>query len=447
MTPATLPTTKPRTDVNPARIYTLTIDGKDVSGREDETILTVARQNNIYIPTLCHLDGLAERGACRLCIVEVKGSPKLFAACVTLVTQDMEVITNSERIRDYRRKILELIFSERNHVCSVCVVNGNCELQNLAVTLGMTHVRYEYLNPPHRVDASHPRFSVDHNRCVLCLRCIRVCKDIEGAHTWDIMGRGIRARDHLGSQSALGFRRDLHRLRKMRSGMPHGRPVGKRKVRCGNDQTSGVFALSSNDEKGSGTMSRPQMEPSKKLRLATVWLDGCSGCHMSLLDIDERLVAVAGRLDIVYSPIVDTRVYPEAVDVCLVEGAVSTQEDVEKLHMIRKNTRLVVSFGDCAVTANVPGMRNRFKLQDVLSRAYLENVTHHPRIPGNDIPALFDTVRPVHAFIDVDLFLPGCPPSGGCNLFNHCGTSGRSYAGFDRHGPFWITIFSPGGLS
>jgi bidirectional [NiFe] hydrogenase diaphorase subunit len=193
MTTAMSPTTKPRTDVNPARIYTLTIDNKAVSGREDETILTVARQNNIYIPTLCHLDGLAERGACRLCIVEVKGSPKLFAACVTLVTQDMEVITNSERVKDYRRKILELIFSERNHVCSVCVVNGNCELQNLATTLGMTHVRYEYLNRSHRVDASHPKFSVDHNRCILCLRCVRVCKDIEGAHTWDIMGRGIHS--------------------------------------------------------------------------------------------------------------------------------------------------------------------------------------------------------------------------------------------------------------
>ena len=132
---------------------------------------------------------------------------------------------------------------------------------------------------------------------------------------------------------------------------------------------------------------------------------------MSLLDIDERLVALAGRIDIVYSPIVDTRVYPEAVDVCLVEGAVSTQEDVEKLHTIRKNTRLVVSFGDCAVTANVPGMRNQFNLQDVLSRAYHDNATHRPQIPGNDIPALFDTVRPVHAFINVDLFLPGCPPA------------------------------------
>lgn len=158
-------------------------------------------------------------------------------------------------------------------------------------------------------------------------------------------------------------------------------------------------------------MSGAQKEASKKLRVATIWLDGCSGCHMSLLDMDERLVIVADGLDIVFSPIVDARVYPEAVDVCLVEGAVGTREDVEKLHMIRANTRIVVSLGDCAVTANVPGMRNRFKLQDTLSRAYLENASHNPQIPGNDIPALLDTVRPVHAYIDVDLFLPGCPPS------------------------------------
>jgi bidirectional [NiFe] hydrogenase diaphorase subunit len=192
--PGYLKETKLRTDVNPVRMLTFKIDDRDVSAREDETILTVARENGIYIPTLCHLDGLSERGACRLCIVEVKGAPRLMPSCVTLARQDMDVSTSSERVVSYRKKILELLFAERNHVCSVCVSNGHCELQTLAVDLGMTHVRYDYLYPRHFIDASHERFSMDHNRCVLCHRCVRVCDEIEGAHAWDVMGRGITAK-------------------------------------------------------------------------------------------------------------------------------------------------------------------------------------------------------------------------------------------------------------
>lgn len=183
-----------RSDLNPARIIMMKIDDRDVSAREDETILNVARQNGIRIPTLCHLDGLSERGACRLCIVEIKGSSRLLPACVTLVRQDMEVVTCSERVRNYRKRILELLFTERNHVCSVCVSNGHCELQALALELGMTHVHYDYIYPNYTVDASHARFSLDHNRCILCQRCVRVCDEIEGAHTWDVMGRGIDSR-------------------------------------------------------------------------------------------------------------------------------------------------------------------------------------------------------------------------------------------------------------
>lgn len=182
---------KHRTDLNPSRLLTFRINDRDVSARGDESILTVARQNSIAIPTLCHLDGLSERGACRLCIVEIKGMNKLLPACVTFPRQDMEVITHSPRVVAYRRKIIELLLTERNHVCSVCVANNHCELQNLAGDLGVTHVGYPYLFPKLDIDASHERFSLDHNRCVLCLRCVRVCDEIEGAHTWDIMGRGI----------------------------------------------------------------------------------------------------------------------------------------------------------------------------------------------------------------------------------------------------------------
>jgi bidirectional [NiFe] hydrogenase diaphorase subunit len=174
-------------------VKTLKINDRDVSARPDETILDVARQNGIFIPTLCELKGLSEIGACRLCLVEVKGTTKLLPACVTQVQEAMEVTTNSERLQKYRRSIIELLFTERNHICSVCVSNGHCELQYLAQKLEITHVRYPYRYPKAAVDASHDRFVVDQNRCILCTRCVRVCDEIEGAHTWDVMGRGIQA--------------------------------------------------------------------------------------------------------------------------------------------------------------------------------------------------------------------------------------------------------------
>src|SRR6266508_200206 len=150
-------------------------------------------------------------------------------------------------------------------------------------------------------------------------------------------------------------------------------------------------------------MSRP--------RLATVWLDGCSGCHMSFLDMDERLLEIGERAELVYSPLVDRKDYPEDVDVCLVEGAVSSEEDLGKIRTIRARTRILVSFGDCAVTSNVPGMRNPIGAAPLLERAYLENATLNQRIPDHVVPKLFSKSRPVHSVVAVDVFLPGCPPS------------------------------------
>jgi bidirectional [NiFe] hydrogenase diaphorase subunit len=175
-------------------VVALRIDGKDVSGRNDETILQVARENQIQIYTLCYLEGLSGWGACRLCLVEVKGSRRLLPACVTRVSDGMEVSTNTPRLQAYRRMTVELLLSERNHVCSVCVANGNCELQALAAKLGITHVDFTYLYPRVECDSSSDLFQLDQNRCILCTRCVRVCDEIEGAHTWDVMGRGVDSR-------------------------------------------------------------------------------------------------------------------------------------------------------------------------------------------------------------------------------------------------------------
>ena len=148
-----------------------------------------------------------------------------------------------------------------------------------------------------------------------------------------------------------------------------------------------------------------------KPSLATIWLDGCSGCHMSFLDMDERLFEIAERADIVYSPLIDVKEYPEHVDVCLVEGAVSSEADLAKILLVRARTTTLVSFGDCAVTANVPGMRNPIGPGPLLQRAYVENVTLNPGIPLMVIPALLPTAQPVHRVVPIDVFLPGCPPS------------------------------------
>jgi bidirectional [NiFe] hydrogenase diaphorase subunit len=176
-----------------ANVKTLKIDNREIGAAEHQTIFEAARDHGIEIPTLCHLDGLSDVGACRMCLVEVKGARRLLPGCVTRVEEGMEVVTNSETLLQYRKMILEFFFSERNHVCSVCVSNGHCELQSQAQALKVDHVHVPYRHPRLAVDASHERFVIDHNRCILCTRCVRVCDEVEGAHTWDIMGRGVNA--------------------------------------------------------------------------------------------------------------------------------------------------------------------------------------------------------------------------------------------------------------
>ena len=151
-----------------------------------------------------------------------------------------------------------------------------------------------------------------------------------------------------------------------------------------------------------------------RAKLATVWLDGCSGCHMSLLDMDERLLTLAERADIVYSPLVDAKVFPEDVDIVLVEGAVSTDEDLERVRLVRSRSKVLVAFGDCALTTNVPGMRNVFDghaAEPLYQRAYIENATINRRFPARNVPHHLPRTLPVHKVVDVDVFLPGCPPS------------------------------------
>jgi NAD-reducing hydrogenase small subunit len=148
----------------------------------------------------------------------------------------------------------------------------------------------------------------------------------------------------------------------------------------------------------------------KKVKVATVWLDGCSGCHMSLLDMDAAIISLGRKIDLVYGPLVDAQEFPADVDVTLVEGAVSSQDDLSRIQKIRQRTNILISMGDCAVTGNVPAMRNSIPVQKLLQRIYMEGADEKKVIPSDRVPPLLSQARPLREFVKVDLCLPGCPP-------------------------------------
>lgn len=188
----------------PQKKLSIRIDGELINATEGQTILQAAKASGRFIPTLCDLEGLTPVGACRICIVEVQGIDRLLPACTTPIQEGMAVTTTSPRLTQYRRTTIELLLVERNHVCAVCVSNGHCELQSMATALGIGTVGYAYNFPNLEADLSHPRFVLDHNRCILCTRCVRVCAEVEHAHVWQVAARGINSKIVSDLNSAWG---------------------------------------------------------------------------------------------------------------------------------------------------------------------------------------------------------------------------------------------------
>jgi len=183
----------------------LTIDGRRCAGQEGQTILQIAQANGIDIPTLCYLKHLSPWGGCRMCIVQIAGSPKVVPACSTPAPDGKEIVTNNAYLQELRRSTLELLFSERNHICPFCVMNkGDCELQQQGYRHGIDAIDLPYLYPAWPVDLSGRYIALDHNRCILCTRCVRTCEEMEGIHTLDIAHRGAKNRVVVDLGTAFG---------------------------------------------------------------------------------------------------------------------------------------------------------------------------------------------------------------------------------------------------
>lgn len=183
---------------------TLTINGKQCKGKQGDTVLDVCAANGVELPTLCHYKGLTDVGACRMCLVEIEKERNFVPACTHPASDGQVVKTSNEKLEKYRRLILELLFTERNHLCAYCVASGDCELQNLAYKYQMDNARYAYSWPDKTTDSSHPFIVMDHNRCVLCGRCIRTCDEITGAHALDFMKRGWKTNVSADINQPLG---------------------------------------------------------------------------------------------------------------------------------------------------------------------------------------------------------------------------------------------------
>jgi len=181
---------------------TFTIDGVTIEAEPGQTIIDAADKAGVYIPRLCHMPGLKPFGSCRVCTVKANGRP--CSACTQPAAEGMVVENDTAELREHRKMLIEMLFVDGNHFCMFCEKSGNCELQALAYRFGITAPRFPYLWPQRDVDASHPDVMIDHNRCIVCGRCVRTSRDIDGKHVFQFVDRGDRKRLAVNSEADLG---------------------------------------------------------------------------------------------------------------------------------------------------------------------------------------------------------------------------------------------------
>lgn len=388
-----------------------TLDGRPCQAQAGQNLVQAAEANGIHIPSLCYYEHIdPPLGTCRVCLVKSEGRP--YAACTLKVREGMQIEMDTPELNDARKAMVEMMFAEGNHFCPACEKSGDCDLQGLAYRLGVAHLRFPHLFLDHLIDYRPKRIVIDHNRCIRCRRCVEEVQAGGKYPVFSFAQRGIDTRVQVDYEQEAKLT-EAEAVQAMHlcptgailvRGKSLARPRGKRKY----DLKDADMPVETAQK-----MPPPPADGRKKV-IATTSLAGCFGCHMSMLDIDEELTELIEVVDIHKSPLTDIKTFTQRCDIGLIEGGCCNAENIEVLKAFRANCDVLVAVGECAIWGGLPAMRNFVPLQECLDEAYghaTSDTEQEKLIPHHeDLPELLDRVYGCNELVEIDYYIPGCPP-------------------------------------
>jgi coenzyme F420-reducing hydrogenase gamma subunit/aerobic-type carbon monoxide dehydrogenase small subunit (CoxS/CutS family)/ferredoxin len=394
---------------------TITIDGKEVQVEDGTLLINAIREAGVDVPSLCYYEHIdPPLGTCRVCTVEVNGRHQ--ASCTTLARNGMSVVVHDDpTLHDTRKAMVEMLFAEGNHFCPACEKSGDCDLQGMGYDLGVQMSRFPHLFIDRIIDYNPKRMVIEHNRCIRCRRCVDEVLTDDGKRVFSFAHRGNDTEVAIDYDQEAKLTEE-QAVRAMHicptgsilvRGKSLARPFGERKYDIDGAHAGGNVPM----EKPFA----PKVGNGEKKVIATVSLAGCFGCHMSMLDLDMGILDLVDLVEFNKSPLTDIKEFTKRVDIGLIEGGCCNSENVHVLREFRRKCDILVSVGECSIWGGLPAMRNMVPLRECLEEAYLHSFTSENEaaiIPHHeDIPQILDKVYACSEVVDIDYFIPGCPPS------------------------------------
>jgi len=387
-----------------------TIDGRVCASDKGLNLIEAAKQNGIFIPTLCHFKHQNPIGSCRICTVKLNG--KAIAGCTLNVQEGMNIEVNTPELLDTRKAILEMMFVEGNHFCPSCEKSGDCQMQNLGYETGIRSARFPHLFVERFIDAKAKRIVINQNRCIKCKRCFEEVTTNDGYKVFNFINKGNKTivsvdyeqEEKLTESQAEYAMKICPTGAILVKGKSLSKPFGDRIFDQGIPGKTIPF-LKTNKNNNS----------TQKKLVATTSLAGCFGCHMSMLDIDLGLLDLIELVEFNKSPFTDIKKFTKRCDIGIIEGGCSNTHNFEVLRAFRENCDILVSVGECAIWGGLPALRNTISLEECLNEAYKNSLSSEQNetiIPNHEeIPKIFNKVYANHEIVKIDYHIPGCPPN------------------------------------